>query len=157
MAKPLPKVQPALQYGRTAIPPGLYRCWTCWPEETPVGKLLLMGRGLIQRHLEMVHKLSAPRAIRLLKAGEGRQSVSQKPLLRQAWRAGNADGKPGWKLLIVPEPGTVAAIKKIPAEYREYDPTSTEWWVACEREEQLAAIFPSFGAYLAQLVLPGLE
>lgn len=80
-------------------------------------------------------------------------------MITGAWRAGNEDGRPGWRLTFGGagfSTEKIEALKsRVPWRDRGFDPKPhpPEWWVAREREETLVEIFPEFDAYRRQLQL----
>lgn len=71
--------------------------------------------------------------------------------LRSCYRAGDATGRPGWRLAFPFDEDIVAALGALPWQDRHWHPKpDREWWVAAEHEPLLRRLFPDFAAFADQ-------
>jgi hypothetical protein len=71
--------------------------------------------------------------------------------ITQAYRGGDANGRPGWCFSFTYDAETVELLKKhIRHTDRAWNSESKMWWVAEEREEVLFWLLPDLRAYKLQ-------
>lgn len=71
--------------------------------------------------------------------------------LKQAYRRGDDQRRPGWALQFDYDEEKIEALKAaIPAAFRSWNDETKEWWVHLDYQDAVLRLFPQFEGYLRQ-------
>ena len=75
-------------------------------------------------------------------------------MLTEAYKAGSADGREGWRIRFTYDADKIEALKAhIPSNEREWNDEQKYWWVSEAYTERLLKLFPAFEAFKNQIRL----